>query len=404
MKERLNMNELKTKKNGMYFFVFLSFLILGWLFSSCTTTSSSSDTQSKRVKLSSDATDKADAEDDGKEEINLSGSLRPLTISLSNNRYTSGAINKQKVSDFGQKLEASIMKDKNALSEKNYAQTLTTLISAQRLSGAGVGSILETARKYIVIGMRKNVNKQLPAFSKLDVALAAIKEKKLALAEYFLNDLLADKEVDKEIKAGCYTALGMIAMSESRIPEAVELWKKALGVDSDYKAALLNIGFVATQYGDVKTAQATLGKLSSDWYALSGLIVTDRFTAESTRIPAMCSKVLSKNKAHKPALISCGYYELQINHDFKAARSYSTKASSITTGIAKLDEAAITLSTNIDKAQADESRAKNEAKKAKLKEQQQKDIEAKEAKAKEEGNKDKKASDEGSENNLDGDE
>ena len=151
MKERLGIYELGIDRMKALVFC-LCTSIFCWMSFSCV---SSSDTRKgSSQKLSSDATDKADSEDDGREEVNLSGSLKPLTVSLSNNKYTSGAINKQKVSDFAQRLEASMMKDKNALSEKNYAQTLTTLIAAQRLSGAGVGSILETSRKYIVIGMK----------------------------------------------------------------------------------------------------------------------------------------------------------------------------------------------------------------------------------------------------------
>ena len=366
MKERLAGISLVVDRGSAVIYCLV--VALGFLVLSCV---SSQETNQKKPKLSSEAMDKADLEDDGKDELTLSSSLKPLTISLSNNKYTSGNINKQKVADFTQKLEANMMKDKNALSEKNYASTLTTLMAGQRLAGSGVSTILETARKYIAIGMKKNVNKQLPAFSKLDVALAAIKEKKLALAEYFLNELLEEKQVPKEIKAGSYTALGMIAMGEGRIPEAVEQWKKALSIDSDYKPALLNIGFVATQYGDVKTAQQALTRLSSDWYALSGLIVVDRFSSDTSRISGMCSKVLSKNKAHKPALISCGFYELQINKDIKAAKSYASKALAITTGVVKLDDAAGVLLSSIEKAQTDISRQKDLEKQEKLKQEQE---------------------------------
>jgi tetratricopeptide (TPR) repeat protein len=296
----------------------------------------------------------------------LSGDRRFLTTSVTNNVFTSKHIDKSRAADFASQHGSGKSKDIN---------TLAATISANRMAGRGVNDVMAEARQIADLEMSKNVDRDIPELVQLELGLTGVQTGRLAFAEFWLDKLLKSKNAT--IRASAINAKGVVAIRMERIPEAIVLFKEALAVNSEYKPALMNIGFLALQGGDVATAKRALGGMQDDWYVMSGLVSVLRLEGDVDKADAACEKVLSQHPKHKPTLINCGINSWQGKRDYKKARDYLNRALSVSGGAAVWDEKAGKLLGAIDSEEAraaqlkslkesEERKAKEQAEKAKV--------------------------------------
>jgi tetratricopeptide (TPR) repeat protein len=290
----------------------------------------------------------------------LSGERKFLTTSLGNNAYTSRHIDRSKAAEFAAQFSGGRAKG---------VDTLAAAITAQRLAGRGVSDVLGEAKQLADLELAKGVDRDVPESVQLDLGLIGVQSGRLGFAEFWLDKLLKSKS--KMIRASALNAKGVVAIRMDRIPEAMALFKEALAVDSDYRPALMNIGFLALQGGDVVTAKRALGGLQNDWYVMSGLISVLRLEGDADKAESVCEKILAQHPKHKPTLINCGINSWQGKRDYKKARDYLNRALALAGGAAVWDEKAGKLLGTIDseEARAFQSKALKEAEERKAKEQ-----------------------------------
>lgn len=290
----------------------------------------------------------------------LTGERRFLTTSLSNNGFTSRTVDRGRAAEFATQYGSGKGKDVNSLA---------AAIAANRLAGRGVNDVLSEARQIADIEMSKNVERDIPELVQLELGLVGVQSGRLAFAEFWLDKLLKSKNAT--IRASAINAKGVVAIRMERIPEAMVLFKEALAVNSEYKPALMNIGFLALQGGDVVTAKRALGGMQDDWYVMSGLVSVLRLEGEVDKADAICEKVLSQHPKHKPTLINCGINSWQGRKDYKKARDYLNRALAVSGGAAVWDEKAGKLLGAIDseESRAAQLRSLKEAEERKAKEQ-----------------------------------
>ena len=298
-----------------------------------------------------------DAKDDSGS-TSISGDRRVLITSLSNNGFTSKAIDKARAADFSGQYGGGKSKDIN---------TLAAVISANRLAGRSPNEVMVEAKAIADLEMAKNVDHEVPELVQLELGLTGVQSGRLAFAEFWLDKLIKSK--NGSIKASAINAKGVMAIRMERIPEAIVMFKEALAASSDYKPALLNIGFLALQGGDAATAKKALGSMQDDWYVESGLVSVLRLEGEVDKAEGICDKVLSKHPKHKPTLINCGINAWQGKKDYKKARDYLNKAMAVAGGAAVWDEKSGKLLGAIDseEARASQMKASKEAEDRKAK-------------------------------------
>ncbi|MCX6123209.1 MAG: hypothetical protein NTV34_00425 [Proteobacteria bacterium] len=295
----------------------------------------------------------------------VSGDVRSLTTSLSNNPFTSKTVDKAKAADLANQYSNSKAKD---------IASLEAAIEAHRLAGHSVNEVMAPAKSLADLEMSKNVDKEIPETAQLELGLSGIQTGRLAFAEFWLDKLLKSKNAS--IRAAAINAKGVVAIRTDRIPEAMFLFREALAAKSDFKPALLNIGFLALQGGDAATAKKALSGMQDDWYVESGLVSVHRLEGEADKAEGSCEKVLSKHPKHKPTLINCGVNAWQGKKDYKKAREYLNKALAVPGGASFWDERSGRLLGTIDVEEsraaqakslkeAEERKAKSDAEKAK---------------------------------------
>ena len=300
-------------------------LALGLLVSSC---SGDEKTTEEPVSKTSSGADKSDS-GGGKP----SGNRTTLTNSLSNNPLTSLTINGAKAESFG----SADSKDKAVLEGK---------IAADRLSRKGVANVMAVAKKIADIEMAKAPGKSVSDEVKLDIALSAIQAKNFALAEYYLQQLTESKNA--KVKAGAYNAMGVVALNDQRVPEAVLYFNEALKASSNYKPAKYNLGFTALKGGDLAKAKSALGEYQSDWFVQYAEISIARMEGDGNRAAELCGKVLAKSPGHKAALANCGLVEGQNKKNFPKAKEYLKKAQGSKGGESSWDERIANMLTEVE--------------------------------------------------------
>ncbi len=276
----------------------------------------------------------------------LDGDRRFLVTSISNNPLTSRAIDRTKAADF-------VAQDSNGKS--NDLNMLVAILSANRLAGRSVEETLAVAKRIADSVMLAGVDKELPESVQLELALTGVQTGRLAFAEFWFDKLYKSKNAS--IRAAILNARGVMAVRMERIPEAMGLFKEAIAINSDYKPALLNMGFLALQGGDVETAQKSLASVEGDWYAEAGLISVNRLLGDSEKADASCEKILGAHPKHKQTLINCGINAWQGKKDYAKAREMLNKALVIPGGALVWDEKAGKILVAIDR---DEDRSKQE--------------------------------------------
>lgn len=251
---------------------------------------------------------------DGGGSAAVSANRVTLTNSWSNNQLTSQTINRGKAESQAESISG---KDKRSLEGK---------ASAMRLAGKGGSALMAIAKKIAEVEMEKTPNKEIDAALKLEIALAAMSSREFTLAFYFLEDITADKKAPPRVRAGAYNALGVIALKDDRVPEAVVYFKQALGIEGSYKPAKLNLAFTALKGGGMPMAKSYISDFQNDWFAQYGMISIERMEGDTGRAADLCEKVLSKESSHKAALFNCGLLEAQNKKNFKKALELVSRA------------------------------------------------------------------------------
>ncbi len=249
--------------------------------------------------------------------------------SLSNSSLTSWTISRAKAADISVKLEGAAKG-----SDGKIKETLASLIATQRLAGQNLQTVLETGRKLADVEMKAGANKDISDAAKLEIALAAVQSKNFAMFDFMVSPLLSAK--DAKIRAGALNVMGVVTLEEGRVPEAVQYFKKSMSADSDYQPAMLNLAFVALQYGDLDTAKRMLGRVRPDWFTKSGKLVVARQSGDKAETTDLCGKLLPRN--HKPTVFNCGLHEWLSNNNAVKARDLINKALKMKGGPPSWDE------------------------------------------------------------------
>lgn len=293
--------------------------------------------------------------DTSSSDVYVSGSNVSFSYSLSNNSMTSQTVNQKKAqsafSDLKRSLKAPKWKDR---------KDLLASLSIGAIGGVGLGDVLAQARKLIDVELRKDIKKELPDYALLQIALNALRARKLSLAEHFIFRL--EKSKNRQIKAAAYTAEGLIALIDKKEPEAIAAWEDALKANPGFKAALLNIGFLSLKYGDYRTAKKRLGNLRNDWFALYGLAVAARLEGNPNRASSICHNLLSKKPDYKPAIFTCALNEYQGKKNYKEAKEMLNKMLKSGRGSPIIDEKAYKIIEKIEREESEDRRKKAQMK------------------------------------------
>jgi tetratricopeptide (TPR) repeat protein len=280
----------------------------------------------------------------------LDGERTPVVVSLSNNAASGHTANRSAAEANARRFQESL--GRGGVPAKRSAEAI---VSLGWIAGIGLNDAIAAARAMVDEEMKKGVKHDVNDYIKLELALNALRAKKYSLAEYFLNVVRESKNV--RVKAISYNLLGVIAMNDERLVEAVTAWEKSIQALPSHAPALLNLGYVAMRYGDSKTAIATLGQLPDDWFAQAGLISAHRLAGNPKVVEQLCERVLGRQPSHKASLVNCGLHEWQTAKDYRKARELLARAAKVSGGEAGVDERIYQMVTELEADQARERAA-----------------------------------------------
>ena len=261
--------------------------------------------------------DGRDREDRGsrRDAVSVSSRRATLITSLSNNKLTPHTVSRARADREVGKLSSANPKD---------VATLEGRLSAERLAGKSLGQVMGTARKIASLKLGKNPNGEISENVKLEIALTAVKDRKFSLAEYYLQDLTNSKNA--RIRAGSYNGLGVVALKDERVPEAVAYFRQSLKALGSYEPALLNLGLVALGGGDLQTAKRSFSNMQDDLVVQTALVSIERLSGNANRIDSLCERILKKDPSHKSTLFNCGLHEYQAKANFDRAKQLLNEA------------------------------------------------------------------------------
>lgn len=259
-----------------------------------------------------------------------------LVKSMTNNPLTSRVIKTQRAGELTKNLNAKSILE------------LEDAVAATRLSGSRVSEVLNTTRVLMDrIFAKRGITAELPEKIKLELGLAAVQERNLGLATYFLNPLIVYSK-NKKIKAGAYNAMGVLYLKMNEIPDAIQAFRKALTTSPRYPAAAFNLGMLALKYGDFGVSKSYLSNVSQDWYAQIGLIVANRHLMRNSDVENLCKSVMRSKGSHKMVLYNCGLFFAQNRGDKNRGREYITRATQKPGGENDWDQKAFSVLENLD--------------------------------------------------------
>ena len=247
----------------------------------------------------------------------ISADRRLVIQSLSRDPLMQRAVNRQKVDQLAAKLAPLVQ------SGKADRRVLEAYLSAQRLGTRPLGEQAATARAIADQSMRKNVDFELSAAIRLELAISAVEAERLALAEFFLDPLFKLKE--GRVRAGAFNLAGVIAVKQDRIPEAVVAFQEALKSANDYRPAKINLGMLALDGGDFNLARGLLTDVGDDALVASGEVTITRFKDGSDRASELCKSAAAKHPDFKPLLFNCALNDLQGKRDLPRAKEYLSR-------------------------------------------------------------------------------
>lgn len=269
----------------------------------------------------SEASIQREDEDDDPVSRSVSSSRRLVMQSLSRDPFVGYSVNRVKVDQLVTRL------DPVARSSKASPRILAAYLSAQRLAGRPMPDQAATARSIADTLMKKNVDAEVPASIRLELAISAVESGNLALAEFFYDPLLKSK--DSRLRAAALNLAGVVAVRMDRVPEAVEAFKESLKASDNYAPAKLNLGMLALDGGDFGLARSMLSGLGGsgdNGIVSAGLVSVTRFKEGSGEAAELCKSETSKHSSYKPLLFNCALNALQgSSRDIPAARDYLAK-------------------------------------------------------------------------------
>ncbi len=341
---------------------------VGLLAAAVTLTSCATTEGGKKKKEGKESASSKDDDDDdsgkkgGRDDESYSSSgSGTFVYSLSNNGLTPYTVNSAKAKNNADDLEGKL---KNPTGKDR--KDLVALMAAKRLAGEGVVPVFNIAKRLMIVEMKEDIKREMPEVAMLELALASIQSKQIPMAEHWIGKLLRSK--NPKTKAAAYTAEGMIALLDNRLPEAVAFWNDALKAKSDYEPARLNIGFTALKYGDYKTAKAMFEGVNRDWFVMTGQMQAERLADNSNEAASLCKTILEKKPNYKPALFSCALNEYQGLGNLAKARTDLEHIGKLSGGPSTIDEKSFLVLGKIEKdlqmQQQKESAAKAEAARA----------------------------------------
>ncbi len=279
-----------------------------------------------------------------------------LTSSWTNSPLTSHTVSSSKAEQEFERFKSGGKKEKRVLEGR---------ISAGRLARKSLGEVLSSAKDLAELEMQKGADRSVSQDVKLEIALAALDAKNFSLAEYYLQELTSSK--DARVKAGAFNAMGVVALRDDRVPEAVLYFRESLKAVSNYRPALLNLGFAALKGGDISTAKKAFSDMQNDWFVQYGLISVSRIDGNEGAVQEHCERVLKKEPQHAPALFNCGLFEYQNKKNVAKAKDYFTKVTKVTKNLDPTwSERAFLVMNQIEQEEAQTRReeAKKKAEKA----------------------------------------
>lgn len=288
------------------------------------------------------------------EEIYNTGNLQTFTYSLNNNGLTTFTVNPSKAKSLADDLE-----NKTANATAKDKPDLIALMAAKRLAGEGVVPVFKVAKKLMILEMRDDIRRNMPEVAMLELALASIHSRQIPMAEHWIEKLMASKNA--KTKAAAFTARGMIALMDGRLPEAVAFWNDALNVKRDYEPARLNIAFTALRFGDAKTARAMFSGMDQDWFVQTGMMQAERLADNPREAAQLCGTILSKKPNYKPAAFSCALNEYQGLGNLAKARTQLESIAKNGGGPSSIDERVFVVLGKVEKEVMAEQQQKAEA-------------------------------------------
>lgn len=247
----------------------------------------------------------------------ISAERRTVIQSLGRDPLMQHPVNRQKVDQLAAKLSPLVQ------SGKADRRVLEAYLSAQRLGSQRLPEQAGTARAIADQAMRKNVDFELPAAVRLELAISAVESSKLALAEFFLDPLFKLKE--GRIRAAAFNLAGVIAVKQDRVPEAVVAFQESLKSSNDYRPAKINLGMLALDGGDFNLARTLLTDAGDDALVASGEVTLVRFKEGAERAGDLCKSATAKHPDYKPLLFNCALNELQGKRDLPRAKEYLSR-------------------------------------------------------------------------------
>lgn len=247
----------------------------------------------------------------------VSTERRLVIQSLSRDATMQHPVNRQKVDQVAGRLAPTVQ------SGKADRRVLEVFLSAQRLGNQPLPEQAATARAIADLSMRKNVDFELSPAVRLELAISAVEAQRLGLAEFLLDPLLKLKE--GRLRAAAFNLVGVIAVKQDRIPEAVVAFKESLKSSSDYRPAKINLGMLALDGGDFALARSMLGGSGDNALVASGEVTLARFKDGADQAAELCKSMTARHPDYKPLLFNCGLNELQGKRDAVAAKDYLSR-------------------------------------------------------------------------------
>jgi len=244
----------------------------------------------------------------------ISGDRRLVIQSLSRDPVMQHPVNRQKVEQLAAKLAPIVQ------SGKADRRVLEAYLSAQRLGNGSLPDQAGTARAVADLSMRKNVDFELSAPLRLELAISAVEVNRLALAEFLLDPLLNLK--DGRVRAAAYNLAGVIAIKMDRVPEAVVAFQEALKSANDYRPARINLGMLALDGGDFALARSMLGGSGDNALVASGEVTLARFKDGAEQAAEICKSATAKFPDYKPLLFNCGLNDVQGRKNLARGKDY----------------------------------------------------------------------------------
>lgn len=258
-------------------------------------------------------------EDDG--DFYVSNDLETYLHSLGQHPLSGLALPTEKLKELTKQLEALL---KNPKLQTPYR--FEARLPLARLSGAGLKELVEMARRAHDQELLMDAKASLSENVHLELAIAAIKERQFALAEYHLDRVMTSG--DPAFRAAALNVRGYFSYRNGAPMMAMAYWREALVVAPDYVPARLNSALVALEFGDGRTALANLSGLPVLPVTQLARLVGLRQTEKPSQVGNLCGS-LPKKIEYAPLGLTCALNLYEGLRQVKAGKAALKKVTQI---------------------------------------------------------------------------